>query len=92
MKNQTGRVKKLEKEIKEQSLDNGEQDYSGFREFLKRLNPERSRIIDRLFKQFKDSPELAVQQALRYVDTETLKQMVDVLQKKCNVSCQGTSI
>jgi hypothetical protein len=92
MKNHIGRIGKLEVEIKEKSLDNGEQDYSDFREFLKRLNPERSRIIDRLFKQFKGSPELAVQEALRYVDTETLKQMVDVLQKKCNVSCQGTSI
>jgi hypothetical protein len=91
MKNQTGRVEKLEKEIKEKSLDNGEQGYSGLREFLKKLNPERSRIIDGLFKQFKDNPELAVQQALRHIDTETLKQMVDILRKKCEVSFQVTS-
>lgn len=91
MKNQTGRVEKLEKEIKEKSLDNGEQDFSGLREFLKKLNPERSRIIDGLFKQYKDGPGLAVQQALRHVDTETLKEIVSILRKKREVSFQVTS-
>ena len=85
MKNQIGRIEKLEVEIKENSLDNDEQGYFGLREFLKKLNPERSRIIDGIFKQYKGSPELAVQQALRDVDTETLKLIVDVLRKKCEV-------
>jgi hypothetical protein len=92
MKNQIGRTKKLEAEIKERSFDNSEQEYSDLREFLKKLNPERSRIIDKLFKQFKDSPKLALQQVLRNVDTGTFRQMVDVLRKKCNVNCQVTSI
>ena len=98
MRNHIGRIGKLEVEIKEKSLGSGEQEYSGLREVLNKLNPERSRVIDgsrltinRLFKQFKDSPELAVQQALRHIDTETIKQIINILWKKREVSFQATS-
>ena len=85
MKNQIGRIEKLESKVNDERLTSENElykSYSPMREILKKLDPEGSQVIDRLFEQYKDNPELAMQMALRRLSTETLKQLRDMLRRK----------
>ena len=85
MKNQIGRIEKLESKVNDERLRSENELYkclSPMREILKKLDPEGREVIDRLFEQYKDNPELAVQMALRRLSTETLKQFRDILRRK----------
>jgi hypothetical protein len=85
MKNQIGRIEKLEGKVNDERLTGGNElykCYSPIREFLKKLDPKGRQVIDRLFEQYKRNPELALQMALRRLSTETIKQIVDILRRK----------
>jgi|GEM_PF-6645066 len=91
MKNHIGRIEKLEGKVNDERLTSENEVYkcySPMREILKKLDPEGHQVIDRLFEQYKDNPELAVQMALRRLSTETLKQLGDVLKRKRDESVQ----
>ena len=85
MKNQIGRIEKLESKVNDERLRSENELYkclSPMREILKKLDPEGPQEIDRLFKQYKDNPELAMQLSLRRLSTETVRQLRDALKRK----------
>jgi hypothetical protein len=88
MKNQMRRIEKLESKVNEDRLTSEDEVYSPIRDILKKLDPEGSQEIDRLFRQYKDNPEFALQMALERFDIETIKQMRDILKKKLDGSLE----
>ena len=85
MKSHIRRIEKLESKVNDERLASENELYKCYapmREILKMLDPEGGQVIDRLFEQYKDNPELAMQMALRRLSTETLKQLRDMLRRK----------
>jgi hypothetical protein len=85
MKNQIGRIEKLESKVKDERLTSENElykCYSPIREFLRKIDPEGCQVIDRLFELYNDNPELALQMTVRRLSTETLHQIVDYLSQK----------